>query len=100
MKEALEKLIRRVILKKYPWVKDSNVLRIKNPEGSHKEHIYGVTYYIDYKLMVDLNIKDGDADAAFKELKSETKNLYDVLGPSPSDGFVGCSLKIYKGNLI
>ena len=97
MKEGLEKLINRIILKKYPWVKDFHVLRIKNPEGSHKEHVYGVTYYIDYKLMVDLNLTDENADAAFKELKSATKNLYDVLGPSPSDGFVGSSFKVYKG---
>lgn len=94
MKESLEKIVKRVILKKYPWVKNFNVLRIKNPEGSHKEYMYGVTYYIDYKLLADTS-DDGEVD--LNKLKSETKNLYDVLGPSPSDGFVGCSLKIYKG---
>lgn len=94
MKESLEKIVKRVILKKYPWVKKFNVLRIKNPEGSHKEYMYGVTYYIDYKLLADTS-DDGEVD--LNKLKSETKNLYDVIGPSPSDGFVGCSLKIYKG---
>ena len=94
MKEGLEKLINRIILKKYPWVKKFNVLRIKNPEDSRKEYMYGVTYYIDYKLLADTS-DDGEVD--LNKLKSETKNLYDVLGPSPSDGFVGCSLKVYKG---
>ena len=94
MKKGLEKIIEKVILKKYPWIKHFSVVEIKNPADSHKEYIYGVSYYIDYKLLADTS---DDGEVALKNLRSETKHVYDVLGPSPSDGFVGSSFKIYKG---
>lgn len=94
MKQGLEKIIKKVILKKYPWIKDFGVIEIKTPGDSPKEHIYGVSYYIDYKLLADTS---DDGEVALKKLRSETKHVYDVLGPSPSDGFVGSTFKIYKG---
>lgn len=94
MKKGLEKIIGKVILKKYPWIKNFNVFEVKTPADSHKEHIYGVSYYIDYKLLADTY---DDGETALNKLRSETKHVYDVLGPSASDGFVGSSFKIFKG---
>jgi hypothetical protein len=97
MKESLEKIIRRIMLKKYPWVKDFDVDRNKNNEFSWRD-MYGVTYHIDYRLLADEYLKDDeDGDVVFNKLKSETKHLYDILGPSPSDGWAGITIQFYKG---
>jgi hypothetical protein len=99
MEESLEKLIKRVILKKYPWVKGFDVDKIKDSNFSWRD-MYGVTYHIDYRLLVDEYLKDDeDGDVVFKELKSATKHLYDILGPSLSDGWYGVTFKIYKGDV-
>jgi hypothetical protein len=97
MKESLEKLIKRVILKKHPWVKDFNVGKIN--DFSWRD-MYGVTYHIDYKLLADEYLKDDeDGYIVLNKLRSETKHLYDILGPSPSDGWYGITFKIYKGDV-
>jgi hypothetical protein len=97
MKESLEKLIKRVILKKYSCIKDFHVDRVHDDNFSWKD-MYNVTYHIDYRLLVDEYLKDDeDGDVVFNKLRSETKNLYNILGPSTSDGFVGVTFKIYKG---
>jgi len=97
MKESLEKLIRKVILKKYPWVKGFDVDKITDSNFSWR-NMYGVTYHIDYRLLVDEYLKDGEDGYVFlNKLKSETKHLYDILGPSPSDGWYGVTFKTYKG---
>ena len=99
MKESLEKLIKRVILKKHPWVKDFNVGKINDSNFSWRD-MYGVTYHIDYKLLADEYLKDDDDGyVVLNKLRSETKHLYNILGPSPSDGFVGVTFKIYKGDV-
>jgi hypothetical protein len=99
MKEGLEKLIRRVILKKYPWVKDFDVDKIKDGNFSWRD-MYGVTYHIDYRLLADEYLKDDeDGYVVLNKLRSETKHLYNILGPSPSDGWYGVTFKIYKGDV-
>jgi len=99
MKESLEKLIKRVILKKYPWVKDFNVGKNKDNDFSWTD-TYGVTYHIDYRLLSDEYLKDDeDGYVVLNKLRSETKHLYDILGPSPSDGWYGVTFKIYKGDV-
>jgi hypothetical protein len=99
MKESLEKLIKRVILKKYPWVKDFDVNKIKDDNFSWRD-MYGVTYHIDYRLLADEYLKDDeDGNVVFNKLRSETMHLYNILGPSPSDGWCGVTFKIYKGDV-
>jgi hypothetical protein len=99
MKEALEKIIKRVILKKYLWIKDFHVGKINDDNFSWRD-MYGVTYHIDYKLLADEYLKDDeDGYVVLNKLRSETKHLYDILGPSPSDGWYGVTFKIYKGDV-
>jgi hypothetical protein len=48
--------------------------------------------------LADEYLKDAeDGDVVFNKLKSETKHLYDILGPSPSDGWDGITIQFYKG---
>jgi hypothetical protein len=85
IKESLEKLIKRVMLKKYPWIKDFNISVTKGVEHD----LYYVNYYVDD------DIYDGDKKE-IKNIKSETKNLFNVLGPDRYDVFGGVEIRGYK----
>jgi hypothetical protein len=82
MKESLEKLIRRVILKKYPWIKNFNIYVSKNGERD----LYHVMYFVDDDIYDGLYVGD---KKEINSIKSETKNLFDVLGPKKYDMFEG-----------
>jgi hypothetical protein len=87
MKESLEKLIRRVILKKYQWLKDFVVREDKRG----RYNFYVVRYYIDDDLY-----NDRDRNK-INVIKSETKNLYTVLGPDRYDILEGVMFFGHKG---
>jgi hypothetical protein len=87
MKESLEKLIRKVILKKYQWLKDFVVKEDKRG----RYNFYVVRYYIDDDLY-----NDRDRNK-INVIKSETKNLYTVLGPDRYDILEGVMFFSHKG---
>jgi hypothetical protein len=82
MKEALEKLIRRVVLPKYVWIKNFDISVSKNKSYN----LYHVSYYVDDDIYDSLY--DGDRKK-INRIKSETKNLFTVLGPDKYDLFEG-----------
>jgi hypothetical protein len=88
MKESLEKLIRRVVLPKYPWIKDFEVICVDHGGVN----IYGVYYYVDD----DLYDKPDD----YRNSHSTTKNLFSVLGPSLSDVYNDTKFKNYYERII
>jgi hypothetical protein len=75
MEESLRKIIKKVILPKYPWITDFAVITTKN----ETINLYGV-YYYTYDDLYDEKNRD-----KFDDVRSTTKTLYDVLGPSSSD---------------
>lgn len=87
MKESLEKLIRKVILKKYSWIKDLNIS--VNNRGSW--NTFTVRYYIDDSL------SNNNDKNELNVIKSETKNLYSVLGPNRNDLLEDVVFFSYKG---
>jgi hypothetical protein len=91
MKESLEKLIRRVILKKYPWIKNFDISVSKDREDDL--NLYYVRYYVDDDIYDDLYVGD---KKKIKTIKSETINLFDVLGPSEYDMLDGVFFSIYE----
>jgi len=80
MEESLKKLIRKIILPSYPWIKDFDI--VITEDGV--QNLYGVTYYVE-------SDEDGNSDVTekLKVVESETSNLYHVLGPSGNDWFSG-----------
>ena len=91
MKESLEKLIRKVILKKYQWLKDFDISLSKDREDDL--NLYYVRYYVDDAIYDDLYVGD---KKKIKTIKSETINLFDVLGPSEYDMLDGVFFSIYE----
>jgi len=91
MKESLEKLIRRVILKKYPWIKNFDISVSKDREDDL--NLYYVRYYVDDAIYDDLYVGD---KKKIKTIKSETINLFTVLGPSEYDMLDGVFLSVYE----
>lgn len=87
MKESLEKLINRIILKKYPWVSDFAITITKT--GKH--NFYKIRYYIDNDLY-----NEDDKNKIYA-ITSDSKNLFDVLGPDRYDLFNGVSFFNNKG---
>jgi hypothetical protein len=89
IKESLEKLIRKVILPKYDWIKDFNISVTKGLEHD----LYYVNYYVDDDIYDGLYVGD---KKEIKAIKSETKNLFNVLGPDRYDVFGGVEIRGYK----
>jgi hypothetical protein len=69
MEEAIRKIIKRIVLPKYPWIDD--FVLVTDKEG--KVSTYHVYYYTDKDW-----IENNDL---FNNVKSDTKILYYVLGP-------------------
>jgi hypothetical protein len=88
MKESLEKIIRRVILKKYPWIKDFDISVSKHEEYD----LYYVRYYVDNDIYDDLYVGDMKE---INRIRYETKNLFTVLGPNEYDMLDGVFFSIY-----
>jgi hypothetical protein len=80
MEESLKKLIRKIILRKYPWIKNFDITVIEDGV----QNLYGVTYYVEPDEDGNFTVTD-----EFKVVESETSNLYRVLGPSGNDWFSG-----------
>jgi hypothetical protein len=91
MKESLEKLIRKVILKKYQWLKDFDISLSKDREDDL--NLYYVRYYVDDAIYDDLYVGD---KKKIKTIKSETINLFTVLGPGEYDMLDGVFFAIYE----
>jgi hypothetical protein len=89
MKESLEKLIRKVILKKYPWIKNFDISVSKHDDLD----LYYIRYYVDNDIYDDLYVGD---KKKIKTIKSETINLFTVLGPSEYDMLDGVFFAIYE----
>jgi hypothetical protein len=85
MEESLKILIEKSILPKYDWIKDFNVTGIKDGV----QNLYTVRYYVDDDLYNE------DDRNEINRIKSETKNLYNSLGPSEYDFLNGLSFSSY-----
>ena len=81
MKEALDKLINRLVLRKYPIVKDCEInmntlkLGLRNPKKGSPER-YSFKYYITPNEYGEFPY-----DNEFKEIEELTENLFKMLGP-------------------
>ena len=90
----LEKIIRRIILPKYPWIKDFDVRVIKEyPKGA--QNFYSVYYYPETDEDGGFTVTD-----EFEHVESDTKNLYSVLGPTEYDWFSGVSFRSYENKIV
>lgn len=76
MEKVFEKLIKKVLLPKYPWIKDF-IVTVNKKDGAN--NFYSVRFDIDDELY------DGDEKKKIARIKTEIKNLYSVLGPSRND---------------
>ncbi len=82
MKVLLDRLIRKIVLPKYDWIKNFNISVNRKEKGD--------SYYVYY--FIDEDVYDSLYEGNRKKLngiKSETKELYDVLGPDKDDVFEG-----------
>jgi len=79
MRQGLEKLIRKIILKKYPYIVDFEVIRTINEMS--RNIYYRVNLFIDTNTTPD--------DLPEDKIKSEVKNLFQVLGPYENEKFDG-----------
>ena len=87
MEEVLKKLIKRVILPKYHWIKDFDVrVRKKDDTGDS----YRVLYFVDN------NIHNEGGINVINSIKSETKELYDALGIHKYDFYEGVMFFSYQ----
>ena len=79
MRQGLEKLIRKIILKKYPYIFDFEVVR--NMNDMSQRIYYRVNLFIDTNTTPDDFPKD--------KIKSDVRNLFQVLGPYNNEYFEG-----------
>jgi hypothetical protein len=86
MEESLKKSIREVILPKYDWIKDFYVTGIKDGV----QNLYTVHYYVEDDLYNE------DDRIEINRIKSDTKNLYNSLGPSEYDFLNNLSFSSYE----
>jgi len=86
MEESLKKLIGKVILPKYDWIMDFNVTGIKDGV----QNLYTVHYYVEDDLYNE------DDRVEINRIKSDTKNLYNSLGPSEYDFLNNLSFSSYE----
>jgi len=89
MKEGLEKIIRKIILPKYPFIKDFdiNVSTFSPAIGGSKKIAYQkfrVIYYVSPN-------EDGlfTIDDNFAKVEELTENLFNMLGPKDYQKFHG-----------
>jgi hypothetical protein len=93
MKESLEKIIRRVILPKYDWIKNFRIYVDKYGE----RNLYNVRYYIDDDVFDKIYEVDDDGYTdKVNNIESDTKNLYNVLGPSQYDMLDGTGFRSHR----
>jgi len=85
MSESLKKLIGEIIPPKYPWIKNFEVFG----EDDFGEHVYNIHYYVNY----DEYKKKNRSEIA--RIKSDTKNLFDSLGPTENDFLKDISFENY-----
>ncbi len=87
MEEALKKLIRKVILPKYYWIKDFDVqVRKKDDTGDS----YRVLYFVDKDEHYERSVIDN--------IQNDTKELYDVLGLHKFDFYEGVMFFSYQSH--
>lgn len=79
MRQGLEKLIRKIILKKYPYIVDFEVMR--NLSDMSRILYYRVNLFIDTNTTPD--------DLPEDKIKSDIRNLFQVLGPYENEKFEG-----------
>jgi hypothetical protein len=85
MKESLDKLIKRLVLRKYPFIEDyevkvdTNKLSSLKALGGHKKIAFE-RYKIIYILTPDEN-GEFPYDDEFKKLTEFTETLFKMLGP-------------------
>jgi hypothetical protein len=87
MEEALKKLIRKVVLPKYYWIKDFDVhVRKKDDIGDS----YRVLYFVDKDVHYERSVIDN--------IQNDTKELYDVLGLHKFDFYEGVMFLSYQSH--
>jgi hypothetical protein len=88
MKEGLEKIIKKIILPKYPFIKDFDVeISTFTPPFGLKKIAYQrfrVIYYVSFN-------EDGSftVDHSFAKVEELTENLFKIIGPKNYQNFEG-----------
>ncbi len=94
MRQGLEKFIRRVILSKYPYLIDFEVLRVSHyiedfkvmrALRSNYQFYYRVNFFIDLDMIPDRTLHD----ISFDEIKKDVEHLFMVLGPNDNEKLEG-----------
>lgn len=82
MKKGLEKIVKKIILPKYPFITDYEV--VESDDDVYKRynaHYYRVNLFIDeYMLPVDFPLKN---------IIGEVENLFEILGPNDDEKLEG-----------
>jgi hypothetical protein len=89
MKEGLNKIIRKIILPKYPSVKDYEIeVHTFRPPIDGSKKIGHERYWVKYFLTPD---EDGSFTVTddLKKIEDLTKTLFSVLGPKNYQNFEG-----------
>ena len=87
MKEALDKLIKRLILRKYPNIKDYEILvDTFMPFKGKLENIGSENYRVNYFMSPDENGEFIVTDE-FEKISKLTKTLFKMLGPKYDQRF-------------
>jgi hypothetical protein len=94
MKERLEKIIKRVILPKYPFIVDYEVMKdshyledfeVMRALRSNYQYYYRVNFFIDLDMTPDGTLRD----VPFDEIKKDVEHLFMVLGPNDNENLEG-----------
>lgn len=89
MKESLEKIIKRIILPKYPFIVDYEVT--KTGDDMYKR--YG-RYFYRVNLFLDVDITPEDFPS--NKISGDMENLFSVLGPNDDEVLEGT--EFYRSN--
>lgn len=94
MRQGLEKLIRKVILSKYPFIVDFEVMGdsvyiedfgVMRALRTNYQYSYRVNFFIDLDMTPDGTLRD----VSFDEIKKDVEHLFMVLGPKDNEKLEG-----------
>jgi len=89
MKEALDKLIKKLVLRKYPFIKDYEIIvDTFRPFALNSKKIGSEVYRFEYTVTPDENGKF-PYDSDFYKIAELTETLFKMLGPEGYQSFGG-----------
>ena len=96
MKEALDKLINRLVLRKYPFISDYEIkVDTFRPVIGNSKKIGSEVYRFEYTVAPDENGKF-PYDSDFYQIAELTETLFKMLGPMHYQSFGG--VRIYTND--